>query len=119
MKAFCYLILLLAFIMFYNKDPIIALSILGICIVSFLFLRKRKHFTPDSRKSGFFSFRDRCSSQPNLTNPYMMLLLLQVLSTDDSSYPSSYASDSKEPLQKDDLQQTKDEILALLQSVDL
>lgn len=115
MKAFCYLTLLLAFIMFYNKNPTIALLILGISLGLFVIFRKRKHSSSASKTSGLLSFRKHSSSLNNSETALMTFLLMQSLNPQNfpSQKPHKVVDTSSQ--QKSDLQKIKEEVLALLE----
>ncbi|TFF94889.1 MAG: hypothetical protein EU543_00110 [Promethearchaeota archaeon] len=120
MKAFCYLTLVLAFIMFYNKDPTISLLILAIGIGLFLFIRARKKSSSGDKTTGYFSFRKSPSNQNMMSDSLLTFLMLEQLNTEDihnSQEPSNSNDDSQNSI--DEVEQIKQEVLKLLESEDL
>ena len=120
MKAFCYLTLVLAFIMFYNKDPTVSLIILGIGIGLFLFIQTRKKSTSGAKTTGYFSFRKYPSSQNAMSDSLLTFLMLEQLNTGNihNSREASNSNDERQ-ISIDEIEQIKQEVLKLLESEDL
>lgn len=119
MKAFCYLTLVLAFIMFYNKNPTISLLILGIAIGLFFFIRARKKSSAGAKTTGYFSFRKSPPNQNVMSDSLITFLMLEQLNRGDI-HNSQESSISNENYQKniDEIEQIKQEVLKLLESED-
>jgi len=120
MKAFCYLTLVLAFIMFYNKDPTISLFILGIGIGLFLFIRARKKSSSGAKTTGYFSFRKSPTRQNAMSDSLLTFLMIEQLNTGNihnSRESSNSAEEGRNSI--DEIEQIKQEVLKLLESEDL
>ena len=97
----------------------IALLILGLALALFVVFRKRKRSSSAHNTSRFFSFRNQSPSNANSNTVLMTFLLLHSLNAQEPSPQKAHILENKPSQQKSELQQTREEILALLQGVDL
>lgn len=117
MKGFCYLALILAFIMFYNKDPIIALTILGILVGIFLLTKLAKSKKRNSSSLGLFSFRSGGNSEdPSLHTYLTFLMLKQGFGPLNTMKSYNTKEDVKKNGKMDQIEQEEKRILRLLES---
>jgi 5-bromo-4-chloroindolyl phosphate hydrolysis protein len=80
MKGMCYIVLIIAFLMFYQREPIFTIIIIGIVAGLYLFFRSRKS-SSRRRRGGFFSSitgrtddrYERNNFQKNLPNQKMII----------------------------------------------
>lgn len=82
MKGYCFLILAVAFLMYFQKEPIFTVIILGIGIAVYLFFKARK-----SRKgiSGLFGGNELPNQQDKMNDLMTLIVFQQLLSNSSNS----------------------------------
>ena len=115
MKGMCYLILIVAFLMFYQQEPIFTIIIIGIAAGLYLFFRSRKS-SSRSRSGGFFSAitgRTNDRYERNIDDMITLMMLQQLFSkkTPQPKNENLMTNDNSEPAK---LEKIKEDILALL-----
>lgn len=112
MKGMCYIVLIVAFLMFYQREPVFTIIIIGIAVGLYLFFRSRKS-SSRRRSGGFFSaITGRTNDQYERNIDDMMtLMMLQQLFSKKTPQPKNENLTSDEHAK---LEKIKEDILALL-----
>ena len=110
MKIFLYLILVVAFLMFYQKNPIYAVIVMILLLGLYLFFKRRKHIGSGSG-SGFFSGKNH--SQNDLIDLiFIQQLINSSVNNDLSNFNDKFSNSSNEKEIK--IERIKKEIMELL-----
>jgi len=110
-KLFCYFILIVAFVLFYQRNPLFGIIIIVLFVAGFMFFKLRKH----GLGSNGLSFLSGKSAAYNpQSNELLTLLLLQGLFNNNTS-PSG-KKDKEQPIsqREKEIDRLKEEILELL-----
>lgn len=118
MKVMCYIVLIVAFLMFYQREPIFTLVIIGIAVGVYLFFKSRKSSSRGGSRGFFSAITGRGNDQQdrNIDDMITLMMLQQLFSNTSTFNPPQNAqnpnknSDSKE----DEIQRIKEEVLSLL-----
>ena len=119
MKGMCYIVLIIAFLMFYQREPVFSVIIIGIAIVLYLFFKSRKS-SSRGRRGGFLSAitgRENDSQEKNIDD-LITLMILQQLFSENSNKNVNQNMDqvrSAKNSQELEMQKIKEEILDLFQ----
>ena len=119
MKGMCYIVLIVAFLMFYQREPIFSIIIIGIAIALYLFFKSRKS-SSRGRRGGFLSAITGRENDPQEKNieDLITLLILQQLFSENSNKKANQNVDqvpSARNSQELEMQKMKKEILDLFQ----
>ncbi|MEJ2295992.1 MAG: hypothetical protein P8Y23_14645 [Candidatus Lokiarchaeota archaeon] len=115
MKGMCYIVLIIAFLMFYQREPIFTIIIIGIVAGLYLFFRSRKS-SSRRRRGGFFSSitgRTDDRYERNI-DEIITLMMLQQLFSEKSSQPKNDNLTTNKNSEYAKLEKIKEDILALL-----
>jgi hypothetical protein len=114
MKILIYIILIVAFLMFYQHNPVFAFVIIFIFFALYLFFRSRKKGGSSAR--GIF-FSGKHPQQDNRVDDLITLVLIQQMfdKSSGSNINQSQGSNSCNHEKEDPLEKTKKEILELLE----
>ena len=107
MKGCFYLVLIVAFLMYYQENPVFVVVILTIGFGGYL-LFKRKRSTNGNMRAGFFSGRP-VGGNNNMTDIMTLLLIQQMYSQPENTHTSNTVSEEHAQIEK-----TQKEILELL-----
>ncbi|MFW9930231.1 MAG: hypothetical protein ACFFD1_12625 [Candidatus Thorarchaeota archaeon] len=115
MKGMCYIVLIVAFLMFYQREPIFTIFIIGIAAGLYLFFRSRKN-SSRRRRSGFLSaITGRTDDQYERSiDDLITLMMLQELFSEKSSQPKNENLTTNNNSEHTKLKKIKEDILALL-----
>jgi len=119
MKGMCYIILIVAFLMFYQREPVFSIIIIGIAIALYLFFKSWKS-SSRGRRGGFLSTitgRENDSQEKNIED-LITLMLLQQLFSENSNNNINQNIDkihSTRNSRELEIQKIKEEILDLFQ----
>ena len=91
MKGYCFLILAVAFLMYFQKEPVFTIIILGIGIAVYLFFKARKS---GKGIAGFFGGNELPNQQDKM-NDLMTLIIFQQLLSNSSNSGSKPANQSQ------------------------
>ena len=91
MKGYCFLILAVAFLMYFQKEPVFTIIILGIGIAVYLFFKARKS---GKGIAGFFGGNEFPNQQDKM-NDLMTLIVFQQLLSNSSNSDSKQANHSQ------------------------
>ena len=109
-KIFCYGVLIVAFLLFFQNDPFVALIILTIIFALVLFVRKRKN----NRGGSIFSFLSGKSfNQTTQLNDLVMALALENLL--NNSKENSFENNPEIDEKKKQIEIIKEEVMELLE----
>ncbi len=110
MKGYCFLILAVAFLMYFQKEPVFTVIILAIGIVMYFFIKARKS------GKGLFSFMGgSMDPQQDRMNDVITLLMLQQLISDT---PKNQPPSSVQKKQEVPTEPIEKEIMALFEKYD-
>jgi hypothetical protein len=116
MKAMLYMGLILVFLMFFSRDPMIALIVLGIGIGAFVLFRKKKKGITSGR-SGLFAFGKGNAPDNSLMKMYLTMFMLQSQNSplfhEESSNKNQFLK-SEDLSYQESIEKTKQEVLQLL-----
>lgn len=110
-KLFCYFILIVAFVLFYQRNPVFAMIIIVLFIAGFIFFKLRKHGL-GSNALGFLSGKSAAYNSQN--NDLLTLVILQNLFNDNTSTPVEQERDQTISKRESEIDKLKEEILELL-----
>ena len=114
MKVFIYFILIIAFLMFYQQNPVFAVIIVGLIIGIYLFFKARKSRGTSSPGSFFSGFR---RPQANNMDDFLKFLLLQQITNSRShSLVANSTTPKKISKRQEQIEKTQKEVLELLES---
>ena len=91
MKGYCFLILAVAFLMYFQKEPVFTVIILGIGIAVYLFFKARKS---GKGIAGLFGGNELPNQQDKM-NDLMTLIVFQQLLSNSSNSDSKQANHSQ------------------------
>jgi hypothetical protein len=115
-----YMGLILVFLMFFSRDPMIALIVLGIGIGAFVLFRKKKKGQTTGR-SGIFAFGKGTTPNNSMMNLYLTMLMLQSTNSPlfrEESGIKNQSSQSEDLRYQESIEKTKQEVLELLKFED-
>ena len=115
-KIFLFFILAIAFLMFYQQNPIYTIIIVIVFLIAYIMLKVRKK-SPNKSILTYFSGKN--NQENDKMDDYITFMMLQQL-VNPSSQSNKYEMDSSEIKTKskyqDDIEKTKQEVLNLLQN---
>jgi hypothetical protein len=117
MKGMCYIVLIVAFLMFYQREPVFSVIILAMTVGLYLFFRARRSGNNRTRGGIFGSLLGRNQHQESTIDNLVTLMMVQQLFQDTKS-----SSDTDKNLEYKDIssdhvkhiEKTKQEILEIL-----
>lgn len=111
MKGLCYIVLIVAFLMYFQQDPVFTVIIIVIGFGAYLFIKSRKKLPS---RSGFFSFFSGKvpQQQDNKMDDLITLVMLQQLL---NSPQEIKPYDPNERANEKSLERVKNEVLELLE----
>jgi len=112
-KGFCLVAVVIAMLMFYQKEPVYTLIIIGVGLFFYLFYKARKN---GNGLLGAFMSGNQTSQDKNFDNLMALIMLQQLLS--DNAQGSSASSKISEESQKrrGEINKIQKEVLDLLDS---
>ena len=115
MKGFCLVAVVVAMLMFYQKEPVYTLVIIGIGLFFYLFYKARKS---GSRKGllGAFLSGNQTSQDRNFDDLMALIMLQQLLSSDPQGSSASRAISEESQKRREDIDKIQREVLDLLDS---
>lgn len=107
MKAFCYLVLLLGFFMFFQQSPTYAVIVIGAIAVGYLYIKSKRS---PSGNSGFLGF-GKGNPQQGTGNyeDLITLIMIQQLMGSNTNYQNQEIDTSH----KEEIDKIKQEVLDL------
>ena len=113
MKALCYIAIIIAFLLFYQENPVYAIIAIVVFIGAYLFIKSR---TSGSRSGVFGLFNRNQAYQDDRMNDLITLMMLQQL-MGSSSKDNPIESNEKKEGRDQQLEKAKKEVLDLLEDV--
>jgi len=112
MKGFCYIVLIIGFFIFFQQNPVYAVIFIGIFIVGYLYVKSKR----SGSSGGVFGFmKGNPQHQDGKFNDIMTLMMLQQLFSNSGSQTTERQNEtSREKNNEDQIEQTKQEVLELL-----
>lgn len=114
MKGMCYVVLIVAFLMFYQREPLFSVVIIGLAIGLYLFFRSRRSGMSTGR-TGFFPslLRGHDPNEENMDGLITLMMVQQLFQNSDSSARMKKKSHSQFSKREQHIEKTKKEILEL------
>jgi hypothetical protein len=111
MKAYCYIVLIIGFFVFYQQSPVYAIVMIGLFIGVYLFFKSRK----SGRKGGVMGFfTGRNVQQDSRMDDLITLMMIQQLLKDPTQERRNRESDNTTQERNERTEKVKQEILELL-----
>ena len=112
MKGYCYIVLILGFLIFFQQNPVYAVIIIVLFIGLYVFFKSRS-----SSKGGLFRFFSGAQAQQDdKINDLIMLMMIQQLlnPNEDRNKNPEHRPDFKKREKKDQIDKLKQEIFEIL-----
>ena len=105
MKAYCYLVLILGFFMFFQQSPLYAVIVIGAIVIGYLYIKSKRS---QSGGSGFLGFMKGNPQQNtrNYDDLITLMMLQQLIGTNNNHKVQEIDSSHKE-----EIDQIKQEVL--------
>jgi len=117
MKGMCYIILIVAFLMFYQREPVFSVIILGMIVGIYLFLRSRRSTRRGKSKGILGSFLGGNQYQENQMDNLITLMMVQQLFQNSNKSANLDRQDKPSISEKEkNIEKTKNEILDLFEN---
>jgi len=114
-KGFCLVAIVVAMLMFYQKEPVYTLVIIGVGLFFYLFYKTRK----DGKGSGLlgaFMSGNQTSQDRNFDDLMALIMLQQLLSNDSQGSSASRAISEESQKRREEIDKIQKEVLDLLDS---
>ncbi len=117
MKGMCYIVLIIAFLMFYQREPVFTVIIIGLAVGLYLFFKSRRS-SSRGRGRGFLSaLTGRANNQQdrNIDNMLTLMMVQQLFSNNSCQNLSSNNKQfkKKENSHQKEIKRVKEEVLRL------
>ena len=108
MKAYCYLVLILGFFLFFQQSPLYAVIVIGAIAIGYLYIKSKRS---QSGGSGFLGFMKGNPQQNtrNYDDLITLMMLQQLIGTNNNHKVQEIDSSHKE-----EIDQIKQEVLDIL-----
>lgn len=106
MKAYCYLVLILGFFMFYQQNPVYAVIVMGIILVGYLYFKSKR--SPSGRSGGILGFM-KGNAQQDTRNYDDLITLMMIQQLMDSNH--NHKTQEIDTTHSDKVEQIKREVL--------
>lgn len=117
MKGMCYIALIIAFLMFYQREPIFTVVIIGLAIGLYLFFKSRKSSSRGGGRGFLSALTGRANNQQerNIDNMITLMMVQQLFSDNSSKNLSSNTKqfEKKENSHQKEMKRIKEEVLSL------
>ncbi|MFW9941330.1 MAG: hypothetical protein ACFFFT_09835 [Candidatus Thorarchaeota archaeon] len=112
MKGLCYIVLIIGFFIFFQQNPLYAVIFIGIFIAGYLYVKSKRA----GSSGGMFGFMKGNPQQQNnsFDDIITLMMLQQLFNTPGTNSPERYNDTNKEKSKEDQIEQTKQEVLELL-----
>ncbi|MFX0040160.1 MAG: DUF308 domain-containing protein [Promethearchaeota archaeon] len=111
MKGYCYIALIIGFFVFYQQNPVYAITIIVLFVGVYLFFKSRK----SSSKGGIFGFLSGKSiHQENRMDDLITLIMIQQLLNSPPQTTDNQIEEENEN-RKQEIDKVKQEVLNLLE----
>ena len=113
MKGFCLAAVVVAMLMFYQKEPVYTLIIIGVGLFFYLFYKARKS---GNGLLGVFMSGNQTSQDRNFDDLMALIMLQQLLSNDPQSSSVSREISNESQKRREEVDKIQREVLDLLDS---
>ena len=110
-KLFCYFILIVAFVLFYQSNPVYGIAIIFLFIAGFIFFKLRKYGL-GSNALGFLSGKESATNAQY--SKLVTLLLLEHFFNNNGSSSHNSPTEKAQSQREKEIDKLKEEILELL-----
>lgn len=99
MKAYCYLVLILGFFMFFQQSPLYAVIVIGAIVIGYLYIKSKRS---QSGGSGFLGFMKGNPQQNtrNYDDLITLMMLQQLIGTNNNNQVQEIDSSHKEEINR-------------------
>ena len=111
MKGFCLVAVVVAMLMFYQKEPVYTLVIIGVGLFFYLFYKARKS---GNGLLGVFMSGNQTSQDRNFDDLMALIMLQQLLSSNPQSSSASRDISEESQKRREEIDKTQKEVLDLL-----
>ena len=115
MKGFCLVAVVVAMLMFYQKEPVYTLVIIGVGLFFYLFYKARKNGGGNGLLGAFLS-GNQTSQDRNFDDLMALIMLQQLLSNDNRGSSASTEISMESQKRLDEISKVQKEVLDLLDS---
>ena len=113
MKGFCLVAVVIAMLMFYQKEPVYTLVIIGVGLLVYLFYKARKS---GNGLLGVFMSGNQTSQDRNFDDLMALIMLQQLLSNNPQGSSASREISEESQKRREEIDKTQREVLDLLNS---
>ena len=113
MKGFCLVAVVVAMLMFYQKDPVYTLVIIGVGLFFYLFYKAKKS---GNGLLGTFMSGNQTSQDRNFDNLMALIMLQQLLSNNLQGSSSSREISDESQKRREEIDKIQRDVLGLLDS---
>ena len=112
MKGYCYIVLIIGFFIFFQKNPVYAVVFMGIIMGGYLYFKSKR----SGSSGGAFGFMKGNTQQQNgnLDDIITLMMLQQLFNNTNSQNSDQHYPESKKEREEDQIDQTRREVLELL-----
>ena len=110
MKVLCYFVIIIAFMMYFQKEPVYTVVIIGIGIAVYIYFKSRKG---KAGVFGKFLGGGSTDSEDRMNDLMIFFMLQQMMNNSDQRRESS--DRQEKPKKQDQLDKIKQEVLDLLE----
>ena len=115
MKGFCLVAIVVAMLMFYQKEPVYTLVIIGVGLFFYLFYKAKKIGNGKGLLGAFMS-GNQTSQDRNFDDLMALIMLQQLLSNNPQGSSASMAISEESQKRREEIDKTQKEVLDLLDS---
>ena len=115
MKGFCLVAVVVAMLMFYQKEPVYTLVIIGVGLFFYLFYKARKSGNGNGLLGAFMS-GNQTSQDRNFDDLMALIMLQQLLSNNPQSSSASREISEASQKRREEIDKIQREVLDLLDS---
>jgi len=112
-KGFCLIAVVVAMLMFYQKEPVYTLVIIGVGLFFYLFYKAKKS---GNGLLGTFMSGNQTSQDRNFDDLMALIMLQQLLSNNPQDSSASRAISEESQKRREEIDKIQREVLALLDS---
>ena len=111
MKGFCLIAVVVAMLMFYQKEPVYTIIIVGVGLVLYLYYKAKK--SGKGFLGSFFS-GNQSSQERNFDDLVALMMLQQLISSNPQNNTASKQISEESKKRREEIEKTQKEVLDLL-----
>ena len=111
MKGFCLIAVVVAMLMFYQKEPVYTIIIIGVGLILYLYYKAKK--SGKGFLGSFFS-GNQSSQERNFDDLVALMMLQQLISSNPQNNTASKQISEKSKKRREEIEKTQKEVLDLL-----